>query len=103
MAAVEAQRAQMLARYEAAVTALCAVEQEARQVLNAEGVQTVNYVWYLDYARELFRLSRRKDIAGTSLELAAQVLLDKWHRRGLSQSVLEAIRTQVFNIGAPTP
>lgn len=104
MAAVEAQRPKMLERYEAAVTALCAVEQEVRQVLNEQGVSTINYVWYLDYGRELFKLSRRKGIAGNSLALAAQVLLDKWQRRGLDPVVLAVIRTQVFNVGpVPSP
>jgi hypothetical protein len=29
--------------------------------------------------------------------------IGKWSARGLTQAVLETIRTQVFNIGAPTP
>jgi len=30
-------------------------------------------------------------------------LLKKWVQRGMTQAELEAIRTQVFNIVAPTP
>lgn len=103
MAAIEAQRPKMLERYEAAVTALCAVEQEVRQVLNEAGVQTIDYIWYLSFGRELFRLSRRKDIAGDSLALAAQVLLAKWQQRGLDEEVLATIRSQVFSVGEPVP
>ncbi|MEO0085609.1 MAG: hypothetical protein ABIK37_03160 [candidate division WOR-3 bacterium] len=101
MAAIEAQRQKMLERYEAAVTALCAVEEQVRQVLNSAGVQTIDYIWYLNYGRELFRLSRRKGIAGESMALAAQVLLEKWQHRGLDGEVLAAIRTEVLSIGEP--
>ncbi len=102
MAAVEAQRAQMLARYEAAVTALCEVEQLTREILNERGVQTINYIWYLNYARELFKLTRRS-IAGESMAVAAGVLLEKWRVRGLDAEILAVIRKQVFNIGPSTP
>lgn len=102
MAAVEAQRAQMLARYEAAVTALCEVEQLTREILNERGVQTINYIWYLNYARELFRLTRRS-IAGESMAVAAGVLLEKWRVRGLDAEILAVIRKQVFNIGPAAP
>uniref|UniRef100_A0A7C4CDJ2 Uncharacterized protein n=1 Tax=candidate division WOR-3 bacterium TaxID=2052148 RepID=A0A7C4CDJ2_UNCW3 len=101
MAALATRRRQMLQRYAAAVVTLCAVEQEVKQVLNAAGVPTIDCVWYLDYGRELFRLSRRRKLAGASLTLAAQVLLDKWQRRGLDTEVLARIRAQVFNIVAP--
>ncbi|MEO0082264.1 MAG: hypothetical protein ABIL25_08240 [candidate division WOR-3 bacterium] len=102
MAAIEDQRPKMLERYEAAITALCNVEQMTREVLNERAIQTINYVWYLDYARQLFKLTR-KNVAGDSLALAAKVLLDKWQSRGLDPDVLAAIRSQVFNIGPVAP
>ncbi len=35
--------------------------------------------------------------------MAARVLLDKRHARGLDSDILAAIRTEVFDIGEPKP
>ena len=96
-------RPDMLKRYEAAVASLCEMELKARQTLNAAGVHTIFYVAYLNYARQLYKLSRQQGISGESFALQAQVLLDKWEARGLSPTVLAAIRTEVFDIGEPKP
>ncbi len=90
---------EIVRRYAAAVGDLCLVEEKTREVLNLCGVHTVLYVPYLDFARQLHRLSRKRRIAGTSLALAAQVLLEKWQSRGLNPDVLARIRTEVFDIG----
>jgi hypothetical protein len=76
------------------------MELSVKQVLDGIGLPTLGYPFYLAYGRELLRL-RRRGISGESMALEAQVLLDKWVARGLSESALEAIRTQVFDIGAP--
>ena len=96
-------RPNMLKHYEAAVASLCEMETKARQTLNAAGVHTIMYVPYLSYARQLYKLSRQQGISGESFALGAQVLLDKWAARGLNPVVLAAIRTQVFDVSAPTP
>jgi hypothetical protein len=96
-------RPDMLKRYEAAVASLCEMETKARQTLNAAGVHTIFYVAYLNYARQLYKLSRQKGISGESFAMGAQVLLDKWFARGLNPDVLAAIRAQVFDASAPTP
>ena len=96
-------RPDMLKRFEAAVVSLCEMETKARQTLNAAGVPTIMYVPYLNYARQLYKLSRQQSISGESFALSAQVLLDKWSARGLNPNVLAAIRTQVFDASAPTP
>ena len=96
-------RPDMLKHYEAAVASLCEMETKARQTLNAAGVHTIMYVPYLNYARQLYKLSRQQGISGESFALSAQVLLDKWSARGLDPNVLAAIRTQVFDASAPTP
>lgn len=84
-----------------AVTAsICAMETQVKQVLDTEGVPTITYPFYLNYGRELWALQRRQ-ISGTTLQLEALVLLNKWVARGLTQSVLEAVRLQAFNISAP--
>src|SRR5512143_2200010 len=96
-------RPDMLKHYEAAVASLCEMETKARQTLNAAGVHTIFYVAYLNYARQLYKLSRQQGISGESFALQAQVLLDKWAARGLDAVVLARIRTEVFDAAAPTP
>jgi len=85
----------------AATVDLCAMEEQARQVLNAAGVHSSFYVPYLDVARQLWRLSPKRGIAGESFAMDAQVLLDKWAARGCNPDVLARIRTDVFNVAAP--
>jgi hypothetical protein len=93
----------MAQRYEAAMTAVCIMEEKVKQTLDAQGVHTPFYVPYLDFARQLFKLSRQQAISGDSLALAAKVLLDKWVARGADASVLAAIRSEVFNVSEPSP
>ena len=95
--------ADMTERYEAAVVALSSMETQAKQVLDASGIDTMYIVFYLDYARQLFRLSHGRTISGPTLAKEAQVLLEKWQNRGLRPDVLAAIRTDVFNVPAPEP
>ena len=100
---LDALRPDMLKHYEAAVAGLCEMEVKARQTLNAAGVHTIMYVPYLNYARQLYKLSRQQGISGESSALVAKVLLDKWAARGLTPAVLAAIRTEVFDIAPPAP
>jgi hypothetical protein len=93
----------MTERYAAACAALAAMEEKTRQTLDACGVPTCLYVPYLDYARQLFRLSRGQTISGPSLAREAQVLLEKWQARTLNPDILAKIRLDVFSIGEPAP
>ena len=95
--------ADMTERYEAAVVALTTMETETKQVLSASGIDTMFIVFYLDFARQLFRLSHGRTISGPTLAKEAQVLLDKWQNRGLDPAVLAAIRFEVFSVPAPAP
>jgi hypothetical protein len=96
-------RPDMLKRFEAAVASLCEMEVKARQTLNAAGVHNIFYVPYLNYARQLYKLSRQQGISGESFAMSAQVLLDKWAARGLDSAVLARIRMEVFDASTPTP
>ncbi|MBM3331030.1 hypothetical protein FJY68_04160 [candidate division WOR-3 bacterium] len=95
--------ADMSDRYQASLVALCSMETETKQVLSASGIDTMFIVFYLDFARQLFRLSHGRAISGPTLAREAQVLLEKWQNRGLRPEVLAAIRTDVFSVPAPTP
>jgi len=96
-------RPDMLEHYKAVVTQLYDMEAKARQVLGSAGAQTILYVPYLNFARQLYKLSRQKGISGEAFVLAASILLDKWAARGLDADVLAAIRTDVFDVAPPTP
>jgi hypothetical protein len=72
-----------------------------REVLNQCGVSTIHYVPYLNFGRQLYKLTTQHLISGDSAVIEAQVLLEKWTRRGLDPDVLANIRTKVFNIAAP--
>jgi hypothetical protein len=95
--------ADMSERYQASLIALCAMETETKQVLDSSGIDTMYIVFYLDYARQLFKLSHGRTISGPTLAKEAQVLLEKWQNRGLRPDVLAAIRYDVFSIPAPAP
>ena len=60
----------------------------------------MDYPSYLAFGRSLWALGR-KEISGESAAKEAKVLVDKWKARGLTEALLQAIRTDVFNIGAP--
>lgn len=93
----------MSERYQASMVALCTMETETKQVLDGSGIDTMYIVFYLDFARQLFKLSHGRTISGPTLAKEAQVLLEKWQARGLKPEVLAAIRTDVFNVPAPAP
>jgi hypothetical protein len=93
----------MRERYVAATTALSLMETDVKQTLNGRGVNTINYVPYLSFARQLFKLSNKKGISGESLAIEAKVLVDKWAARGLNPDVLAAIRFENFSIAEPKP
>jgi len=98
---LDAMREQMKQRYEAAMSQMYVYEEKTREVLNMSGVHTSNYVSYLNYARQLYKLSRQRHVSGESFAMAAKVLKDKWAARELKPAVLDKIRTQVFDIKEP--
>jgi hypothetical protein len=76
------------------------METQVRQVLNGAGASTIQYPFYLCFGREIWARIRN-GMDGESLAQEAAVLIAKWVARGLTQSVLETIRTDVFNVSAP--
>jgi hypothetical protein len=42
-------------------------------------------------------------MSGESFAMAAQVLLHKWHARGLDSEILSAVRTEAFDSSTPKP
>jgi hypothetical protein len=93
----------MAKRYEAAMAQVYAMEMKVKEVINACGVSTSQYVPYLNFGRQLYKLSREQNISGESFAMAAQVLLEKWAARGCDPEVLAKVRKDVFDIDAPKP
>ena len=101
-ARIDRKRPKMLEHVSAIQPLLAAMEQQVKQVCDLAGVPTIQYPFYLCFGREMWSLTR-KDISGESLAQEAAVLITKWTARGLTQAVLQAIRTDVFNVAAPLP
>jgi hypothetical protein len=99
-ATLDEMRPTMLQKVTAVFPMLTAMELQVKQVCDGAGVPTRDYPSYLAFGRELWSLGR-KEISGESAAIEAKVLLDKWKARGLVEAVLQAIRTDVFNIAAP--
>ncbi len=79
---------------------LAAMELQVKQVCDGAGVPTIAIPYYLCFGREMWKLIRA-DISGETLALEAKVLIAKWKSRGMNEAVLQAIRTDVFNVSAP--
>ncbi len=101
-ATLDAMRPDMQARYQAAMTEMLANDTKVKQVLNGKSVSTILYVPYLSFGRQLWKYSREQDIDGHSLQLAAEVLRNKWKARGLDEEVLLAIQREVCSV-QPAP
>ncbi len=99
-AKLDKKRADMLARVQSKFVALTSMETQVKQVCDGSGVPTIQYPFYLCFGRELWSL-QDKEVSGESLAKEAAVLIAKWVARGLTQAVLQAIRTDVFNVAAP--
>jgi len=101
-AVLDDKRDAMFSRVSAVIPAIASMEGQVKQVVDGLGVPTIQIPFYLDFGREMWRL-QDKDISGETLAMEAAVLISKWTARGLTEAVLQAIRTQVFNVVAPTP
>jgi len=94
-------KAQMAANYEAAAGEINAMEMQVKQAINEAGVSTALYVAYLNFGRQVWKMTR-ESISGNTAALAAKVLLNKWAERGCDPKVLAKIRSEVFNISEPS-
>ena len=78
---------------------LADMEGAVKQVLNMEGISVANTASFLAFSRQLWKADQT--YKGDTLAREAALLISKWSGRGLTQSVLEKIRSQVFNVPAP--
>jgi hypothetical protein len=75
------------------------MELSVKQTLNASGVSVLQIAPYLAFGREMW--SKSQKMAGETLAKEAAVLIAKGVARGLTQAVMQAIRSEVFNVPAP--
>lgn len=87
-------KARVLATFES----LYNMEGEVRAYLDAQGVSTLLIGHYLNFGRQMWKITQR--FGGETAAVEAQVVLSMWVARGLSQAVCEGIRTQVFGVNA---
>ena len=99
-ATLDEKRPAMLANVTAVFPMITAMELQVKQVCDGAGVPTIQYPFYLNFGREIWALTR-KEVSGESLAQEAAILIAKWVARGLNQAVLQAVRTDVFNVAAP--
>lgn len=96
-----AQADSMRTKYFAVRTLWNSIIVRVKAVLNGEGISAIEYAFYNAAAMELFKAYN--SMRGESLAIEAQTVIQKWVARGLGQTVLETIRSDVFSIPAPTP
>jgi hypothetical protein len=99
-AIIDAKRPKMLEHVDAVFTSIALMETQVKQTLDASGVPFIMYPFYLNFGREMWSKCR-KEMSGESLAQEAAVLIAKWTARGLTAPVLQAIRSENFNVGAP--
>ena len=90
----------MFVNVQAVFPMITSMEEQVKQVLDLQGISTMYYGMYLCFGRQIWSLQRR-GISGDSLAAEVATLVARWASRGLSQTLLEIIRTQVFNVSAP--
>ncbi|MCX6842839.1 MAG: hypothetical protein NTX53_11210 [candidate division WOR-3 bacterium] len=98
---LDLKRPKMFEHVQAQIVSIVSMELQVKQTCDASGVSVIQYPFYLDFGRELWHITHETEMSGESAAKEAAVLITKWTARGLTQSVLQAIRTQVFNIAAP--
>jgi len=94
-------RPKMFEHVQAQIVSLTSMESQVKQTCDASGVSVIQYPFYLCFGRELWHMTHQNEMSGESAAQAAAVLIAKWVARGLSQPVLQAIRSEVFSIPAP--
>lgn len=68
-------------------------------VLDAAGLSLMLYAFYLAFAHEVGRVTAASSGESACIEVEATIV--KWVARGLTRSVMENIRTGVFNVQPP--
>ena len=79
---------------------LASVEDRVKGILSGEAVNSILYPAYMAFAKEVWAKERNFG-GGTALINEVSLMVYKWKTRGLSEPVLDKIRTEVFGLPAP--
>ena len=96
---IDAEKQIMLTNNTGSTEDLVFYETLTKQCLNAQGVSVASAADYLAFSRQVWAKKRR--YAGDMLVNEVANLLALWVSRGMTMSVLEAIRNEVYTIPAP--
>lgn len=99
--AIEKQLDSIIEQQALAQSELEKVENLTKIILGQENVPTPLIPAYLNFARQIWKL--RNKYSAEILKTEADIMLYKWKRRSLVESVLIRIRDQIFTLEAPTP
>lgn len=91
---LEAMHSKMKHNAEIQFTNLVNLENKVKLILGEVGIQTMFNVPYLDFARQLYRLNRL--YAGDQLKKQVMIIRNKWHARGLDDSIMDRIEKIVI-------
>jgi len=97
---LDAKRARMIERQRVASEELVALEERVQAVLAGEDVPVIQYVWFHDFARQLYRL-KKKFMGGKGIGQEVALLIYVWTARKLDEKVLTKVRDEVFAIQEP--
>lgn len=98
---VETLKPMMFSQIEAEFPTLVQVETKVKTVIGEFGIPTWQNPAYLNFSREIYKLVKR--FCGRQLLLMTNAVMIKWLTLDLRQDILEAIRTTIFTLTAPTP
>ncbi len=98
---LDLKRPKMFEHVQSQFVSIGSMELQVKQVCDASGVSVIQYPFYLDFGREMWHITHETEMSGESAAQEAAVLIAKWTARGLTQAVLQAVRTDVFNVSAP--
>jgi hypothetical protein len=99
---VDKQKANMYQTFLNGILEWDAKRRATKQVLDAESVATIRYPAYLAFSGQIYKRLKKGWIGGV-IAAEASTLKAMWKSRGLSQTVMEKILLEVYNIGPWAP
>jgi len=77
------------------------IQMRIRAVLAGEAVTSLQYMWYYAFGNEVRGILTGFRVIGAAAVAEVAIVLYKYKTRGLSESVLNKVRSEVFSIPAP--
>jgi hypothetical protein len=99
--AIEKQRDAIIEQQWVKQAELEKIENLTKLILGEANVPTPLIPAYLNFARQVWKI--RNKFSAEILKTETDIMLYKWTRRQLQESVLIRIRNEIFTLEAPTP